>query len=108
MHEVLLARRKDISAEFSRGFDGMTQQPVTIEELHAAREALIAEIVGKMPAAHRKFLISFERGEPDWNLLGLPAVAGLPAVKWRQINLNKLSADKRAAQVAALERVLSN
>jgi predicted nucleotidyltransferase component of viral defense system len=107
MHEVLSARRKDISAEFLRGFNGMTDKPVTAQELVAVREALIADIVGKMPDAHRKFLISFERGKPDWALLGIPVVAAeLPAVKWRQLNLDKLSAEKRAALVAALEKVL--
>ena len=29
---------------------------------------------------HRKFLISFERGDPTWDLLGLPNAAELPAV----------------------------
>jgi hypothetical protein len=107
MHEVLLAKRKDITVEFNRGFVGMIEEPVTIEELVAAREALIADIVGNMPAAHRQFLVSFERGEPDWTTLGLPAVAALPAVKWRQHNLDKLSSEKRAALVANLEKVLA-
>lgn len=107
MHEVLQPRRKDISGEFVRGFNGMTENPVTVEELTAARETLIADIVGKMPAGHRKFLISFERGAPDWTLLGLPATADLPAVKWRQLNLDKLTPEKRAALVAALEKALA-
>jgi len=107
MHEVLLAKRKDITIEFNRGFVGMTGEPITIEELVAAREALIADIVGNMPAAHRQFLVSFERGEPDWTKLGLPAVAALPAVKWRQHNLDKLSSEKRAALVANLGKVLA-
>jgi hypothetical protein len=59
MSEVI-APRKDISAEFRRGFPGMTDEPVTLDELLAAREALIAEIAGKMPDDHRRFLISFE------------------------------------------------
>jgi predicted nucleotidyltransferase component of viral defense system len=108
MHEVLRAKRKDMTAEFHRGFDGMTDEPATIEELIAAREELIADIVGKMPDKHRKFLVSFVRGKPDWSLLGLPAAAGLPAVKWRQLNLDKLSAEKRAAEVGELEKVLSS
>jgi predicted nucleotidyltransferase component of viral defense system len=107
MSEVLAPTRKDISQEFMRGFGGMTDAPVTIDELIAAREALIADIVRNMPSAHRRFLVSFERGQPEWSLLGLPAAAELPAVKWRQLNLNKLSADKRAALVARLEEVLS-
>lgn len=107
MHEVLAARRKDMTVEFNRGFDGMTNEPVTLDELIAARETLIADLVGQMPADHKKFLISFVRGKPDWAQIGLPGAANLPAVKWRQLNLDKLTAEKRAAEVAALETVLS-
>jgi hypothetical protein len=49
----------------------------------------------------------FERGDPDWTLLGAPAAAGLPAVKWRQQNLDKLTKKKLAELVEALEKVLS-
>lgn len=107
MPEVLAPRRKDFSDEFLRGFEGMTEEPVSREELKAAREELIVEIVGKMPEAHGKFLLSFERGEPDWKLLGVPGAAELPAVKWRQQNLDKLSKEKRAELVKALERAFS-
>ena len=65
MSEVLAPTRKDISQEFMRGFGGMTDAPVTIDELIAAREALIADIVRNMPSAHRRFLVSFERGSPS-------------------------------------------
>ena len=47
MSEVLAPTRKDISEEFLRGFEGMTDQPVSRDDLIAAREALIAEIVSK-------------------------------------------------------------
>ncbi len=107
MSEVLAPTRKDISAEFMRGFQGMTDAPVTIDELTTAREALINDIVGNMPPEHRRFLVSFERGTPEWPLLGLPHAAELPAVKWRQVNLDKLPAGKRAVLVARLEEVLS-
>jgi len=41
-------------------------------------------------------------------LLGLPEAPKLPAVKWRQLNLDKLAAEKRAALVARLEEVPSD
>jgi predicted nucleotidyltransferase component of viral defense system len=107
MHEVLGSKQKDISAEYGRGFQGMTAEDVPLEELYEARKALVAEIVAKMPKAHRDFLIGFERGEPDWKLIGLPGAAELPAVRWRQQNLDKLTAEKRAALVSALEKVLT-
>jgi predicted nucleotidyltransferase component of viral defense system len=106
MSEVLAPTRKNISEEFLRGFDGTTEQPVSIDELVAAREALIEDIVGAMPDSHRQFLLSFERGKPDWALLDVPGAPKLPAVLWRQHNLDKLTAEKRNAMVARLEEVL--
>jgi predicted nucleotidyltransferase component of viral defense system len=107
MSEVLAPRRKEIDEEFKRGFDGMTDKVVSLKELVEAREAIIAEMVGKMPDKHRQFLLSFERGKPDWALLDVKDASELPAVKWRIQNLHKLSDEKRAALVAALEKVLA-
>lgn len=107
MHEVLEVHRKDITAEFERGFLGMTREPVALDELLSAREALVGEIVEHMPDAHREFLLAFERGEPDWSAPDLASAAGLPAVRWRQRNLDSLGSEKRAALVAQLERVLA-
>ena len=106
MAEVLAVRPKDISAEFVAGFQGMTAKPVTVEELIAARAALVESIVTNMPQAHRRFLVSFESGAPDWELLAVPKADRLPAVKWRQQNLAKLTRNKRIALVAELETVL--
>ncbi len=106
MSEVVAPTRKDISGEYERGLQGMTDEPVALDELLAAREVLIAEIVGNMPVEHRRFLVSFERGEPDWSLLALPNVADLPAVRWRQQNLDKLDDAARKSLVVRLEEVL--
>jgi predicted nucleotidyltransferase component of viral defense system len=106
--EVLDPARLDITEEFARGFDGMTDSPVTIDELIEAREELIADIVGRMPADHRRFLISIKSGKPDWALLDLPGVEALPAVRWRLENLAKLDQRKRSALIARLREVLKN
>jgi predicted nucleotidyltransferase component of viral defense system len=106
MHEVLTARRKDITREYERAFAGMTAEPVALDDLIAAREATFNAIVRDMPYAHRQFLFGFERGEPDWYVLGLGHVADLPAIKWRQLNLNKLMPDARGRLVDDLRRVL--
>lgn len=106
MAELLSARRKDIANEYAHGFMGMTRDLVPIDVLLAAREAIIADILGRMPDAHRRFLLTFERGEPEWSLLGVTAAAGLPAVRWRQRNLDMLSKAARAELVAQLDRAL--
>jgi hypothetical protein len=84
----------------------MTQERVALDDLFVAREAIIAAIIGEMPADHGRFLVSFEEGRPDWTLLGLPNANDLPAVLWRQQSLGTLPLEKRAAQVAALKAVL--
>jgi predicted nucleotidyltransferase component of viral defense system len=106
MSEILEPKRLDIAPEFERGFEGMTENPVTLNDLLQAREDLIGIIVGKMPEEHRRFLISIKRGEPDWALLDLPGVEDLPAVRWRLENLAKLDKTKRDAMIARLSEVL--
>lgn len=106
MHEVLTARPKDISGEYKRSFAGMTEDAVEMEDLLAARKATIEAVVSGMPDEHRRFLVSFEEGAPDWTLLGLENVADLPAVRWRRLNLNKLGADARSKLVENLKRAL--
>jgi predicted nucleotidyltransferase component of viral defense system len=106
MSEILEPKRLDIAPEFERGFEGMTENPVTLNDLLQAREDLIGIIVGKMPEEHRRFLISIKRGEPDWALLDLPSVEDLPAVRWRLENLAKLDKTKRDAMIARLSEVL--
>jgi hypothetical protein len=60
-----------------------------------------------MPEEHRRFLLSFERGEPDWPVLELPGASALPAVRWRQENLDRLRPAERAKLVSKLEAVLA-
>lgn len=104
--EVLAPTRIDISEEFVRGFNGMTETPVELDELLKAREALISNIVGQMPMDHRKFLLAFEGGAPDWSLLGLRAAKELPAVKWRLHNLAQVAPAKKKGLIAKLAEVL--
>lgn len=106
--EILNPTRKSIEAEFARGFEGMTVTSVPLDELLGAREALIDVMVGEMPDHHRQFLIGFKAGAPDWTLLNLPGVASLPAVQWKQQNLDKLPAERRTVLVDALTAVLTS
>jgi hypothetical protein len=104
--ELIVPRRKDIAHEFAHGFEGMTAEVVLLDDLLDAREALIAAVAGNMPDAHKEFLLGFKRGKPDWSLLDVPGAADLPAVRWKQINLDKLSAEHRTKLVAQLQTVL--
>jgi predicted nucleotidyltransferase component of viral defense system len=106
MAEVLAPTRKPLADEYARGFAGMTQESVPLAELEAAREAIIAAMVGQMPTEHRQFLLGFKHGAPAWDLLGVPGAAALPAVQWKQQNLDRLPGEKRQSLIDGLERVL--
>jgi predicted nucleotidyltransferase component of viral defense system len=105
--EVIVPRKKDIAQEFAQGFEGMTTAPVALADLLAARDALIATMAGDMPEDHKKFLLGFKHGTPDWTLLGVAGASELPAVRWKQLNLDKLPADTRARLAAQLAAVLN-
>ena len=106
MAEVLDPTRRDIQAEFERGFVGMTEEPVLLADLEATREALIASLQAAFTPDDKCFLLSLKRGEPDWKLLNIPGVENLPAVRWKLLNLAKLEPARRAVLLNALERVL--
>jgi hypothetical protein len=107
MAEVLAPTLRDIRQEFERGFEGMTEKPVTLDDLVRAREDMIAELVGKMPDEHRRFLASFKRGRPNWELLNIPHVQKLPAVQWRLQNLAKMDPKKREQLINNLLKALA-
>jgi len=106
MWEVLSGRKKDLAAEYKNGFEGMTEDGATIDDLVQAQDAMIETLIGGMPQRHKDFLIGFERGESDWSLLQIAHAATLPAVLWRKQNLDGLGAARRAELVASLEQAL--
>ena len=57
-----------------------------------------------MPDHHKSFLRSFYSRKPDWPLLGLEAAQNLPAVKWSELNLDRLA---REELLRRLEGVIS-
>lgn len=106
MAEVLAPTRKPLAGEFERGFVGMTQENVRLADLETTRETLVATMIGEMPDAHRQFLLGFKRGEPNWELLDIPEAQRLPAVLWKQRNLEQLAANRRSELANTLEQIL--
>jgi len=54
------------------------------------RKQLLAEVHKSLIDGDRKFLLSFKKGEPVWELLPLPDLKNLPAVQWKLINIQNL------------------
>ena len=84
----------------------MADKEITLEKLFRTRENLIDDIRNKMPLTHKQFLVSFYLRDPDWSLLSLEGIESLPAVRWREKNLDKAGKDTREALVKKLEECL--
>ena len=88
-HSLLAPVLRELSQDFEQNFVGMTTENIELDTLLEAREKLIADVAGNMPDNHKEFLRSFYRRKPDWTLLGIDGVKNLPAVRWRELNLDK-------------------
>lgn len=110
LHELLGPSLSGLDEPFAKEFIGMTTIPITLDELAAIRDQLIADIRNRLDDSTRQFLLSLHEGEPDFTAIGLPQAQTLPAVRWNLLNLKKLkdkSPTKHAAQRQELEELFS-
>lgn len=96
IHEVLFARRSDVSQAYVNEFQGMTHEPVDLRTLLDVRERLFEELPRRLTSSHRGFLLGLSAGEPEWELMQCSHLRELPAIRWKLQNLKKL---KRANPV---------
>ncbi len=59
-----------------------------------ARSRLVSMIQCFLTPEERRFILSIKAGEPEWDLLGLKGIENLPAVKWKILNIKKMSPKK--------------
>lgn len=106
LHGLLAPRARDLTAEYERGLVGLVDAPIALSELEKSRDKLVSDLVGRMPENHKRFLVAFERGQPQWDLLDVPHAKDLPAVRWRAVKANRLEAQQRESMVERLEATL--
>lgn len=105
--EVLDPPRKDITKIYESEFLQMAEVNVALQELVEVRERLITDIQTGLSEEQKEFLLSFKARLPKWELLALDGVKDLPSVKWKLINLTKMSSEKHAASFKKLEELFS-
>jgi predicted nucleotidyltransferase component of viral defense system len=110
MHEVLNPRLLDQRQTFESQFFGMTMLPFDYGDFENTRTELLSLTRHYLKETEREFLLSFKRGEPDWNLLPMQTVSRMPAIEWKLSNIHKLrdhDPQKHRAQIEKLEQILS-
>ena len=104
--ELLAPRRRDIAGLYDGEFREMVREPVPLQTLLNARERLVAALHAVLTEEDRAFLLSVKGRKPDWSLIDLPGIADLPAVRWKLVNLDRMSEGKHAAALDRLRQVL--
>ncbi|MHB0986638.1 MAG: nucleotidyl transferase AbiEii/AbiGii toxin family protein [Sulfuricella sp.] len=90
VHEVLFSNDLLLGAIFNTDFVGMTATEVPLQHLVDTRQRVRQELPKVLTDAHRRFLLSFVRAEPDWTLMPFDHLKDLPAIRWKLLNLEKL------------------
>jgi predicted nucleotidyltransferase component of viral defense system len=106
MAEILSPNLMNISSQYEQEFRYMTEDQVSIEELLNTREEIIRTIHRCLTDYDKQFLLSVKAGEPKWPLFSVSHIQYLPAVRWKCINIDKMTAEKRRNALVKLEDVL--
>lgn len=103
----LLLEKEGISDRLFRTFLVYLVEPMPLETLLETRDQLANEVRARLDDGLKRFLLSVQRAEPEWDLLGVEGADELPAVKWRLLNLRKMKADALNKELSRLEKVLA-
>lgn len=106
-HSLLSATCRDLAHDYEQNFRGMAETDVVIEVLQKTHTAIARNVLLEMPEDHQRFLVSFYRRDPDWSLLGVDGAEDLPAVKWREANLDNAGEETRNSIADALEALFA-
>ena len=110
IHEVLQPHQLDQRSAFEKQFQGMANIQFTYDDFENTRKKLIETVTSSLTDPDRSFLLSFKRGDPDWDLFAFAELKDLPAVQWKLLNLQNLiksNPGKHKELLSKLETLLS-
>lgn len=90
LHEILSPTLLNQRELFTTQFSGMTERPFTYDDFEEARSRLIQTIHQYLTDQDREFLLSFKNGAPNWALYPIDELSNLPAIRWKQMNIQNL------------------
>ncbi|HAF27783.1 MAG TPA: nucleotidyl transferase AbiEii/AbiGii toxin family protein [Bacteroidales bacterium] len=109
INELLKPILKNQKSAFNNQFAGMSAVEFTYEDYEKTRATLIETIQQRLTDNDKRFLLSFEMGEPKWDLFPYSVLKDLPAIKWKLLNIQKLkksNQNKHEQMVNELKKTL--
>lgn len=86
-------------------FVGMSAEAFSYEEYEQARRELHQFVMNGLTEDDKRFLISFEQGEPDWSLCHAGDLSRYPSVQWKLLNLAKLKKQNPTKLYAEVDKL---
>ena len=96
---------KNQKSAFETQFAGMTIIPFTYMDYETTRLKLIEKFKELLKEEDKQFIMSFEKGEPDWDLFKYPTIKDFPAINWKLLNVNKLKKENPQKHTAEIEKL---
>ena len=104
--EMLNPTLHDITNTYNTEFSGMCNNNISLDELLDVRVKLIADVNSNLLLNEKEFLLSIKQGEPNWDLMPIEHLKDLPALKWKIINVQKMSKTKKDLMINKLKETL--
>jgi predicted nucleotidyltransferase component of viral defense system len=101
--DLLYPSEKDLTDIYDGEFKDMTADVISLSDLLEARKHMIQLVNSSLLDNEKEFLLSFKNKDPNWQLLNLDGIRELPAVRWKLINLKKMTTEKHAFSYKKLE-----
>ncbi len=80
----------DQTEALEKQFAGMSDVPFSYADYEDARINLVKMVNDNLDSADKDFLLSFEVGNPIWNLCCAGDLSAYPSIRWKQQNIIKL------------------
>ena len=105
IHESLSPALIDQHEALANQFIGMTDVAFSYEEFEATRIKLIQDVNALLTDADKRFLISFEQGNPIWENYKFAYFKDYPSIQWKLVNLAKLKKQNPAKLESEVEKL---
>ena len=106
VHEIIRPSLLNQKEVFLKEFDSMADEKITYKMLEDVRSNFIDTINNSLSENDKKFILSFEQGQPNWHLFPLDKIQEFPAIKWKLHNISQMDASKRSNSVEQLSKKL--
>ncbi len=104
--EMLYPLPVDQRLLFTNELEGMNEFIPDYKILSDVRVRLVDALQSSITEDERLFLLSFKRGAPEWGKSGITGLENFPAVKWKLLNIQRMSTEKHRSAVSKLKQIL--